>query len=342
MRDKVAFLGRPGSFPVATGSVTVVETHHAWVFLTDTLAYKMKKPFRRGGHDYSGLGAREQLCREEIRLNRVLAADTYITVVPLVLDDQRELRLEGRGRIVEWLVKMRRLPAERMLDVAATRGRVARQDIRLFMRKLLRFYRRAPPCRVADEDYPGRLLADTRELYARLLLPAFRFDAARVDLLAERQAACIDAHASSLGNRARGGCIREIHGDLRPEHVCLVPGTEPEIIDRLEFDRDLRCLDPVEELAFFGVECRAAGYAWIETECTRLYRERADDDPPAYLWDFYAARRAMIRAWLAAGHTLDGDHRAAWLRRGRDYLGLALDYTEGLAAGGSVSPSGQQ
>jgi aminoglycoside phosphotransferase family enzyme len=111
----------------------------------------------------------------------------------------------------------------------------------------------------------------------------------------------------------------------------VIANEEPEIIDRLEFDRDLRCLDCVEEVAFLGLECRVIGQSWIENECIACYRADGGDPAPTHLWHFYAARRATMRAMLSAWHTLDTEGTDHWLRRGRSYLDLAADYLEGAA-----------
>src|SRR5512145_1347119 len=53
----------------------------SWVFLTDTKAWKLKKPVRYDFLDFSTLEARRRDCEEELRLNRRLAADVYYDAV---------------------------------------------------------------------------------------------------------------------------------------------------------------------------------------------------------------------------------------------------------------------
>ncbi len=329
--DIVRFLSAPESYPEHTQRVSVIETHHAWVFLTDDHAYKMKKAFRRGRFDFSELDSRRHLCNEEYRLNRPLAARTYLGVVDIVIESGGQLAIGGHGRVVEWLVKMRRLPRESALPVAAGSGTLKPSDVHGLLRKLLRFYRHAPDCRSEAREYVRRLQDQGNDVYEELRRPQFGFPSALVEDVFERQVAYIGANAEVLGNRGRDGFVREIHGDLRPEHVFLIPDAEPEIIDRLEFDRDLRCIDVVEELAFFGLECRVIGQQWIEDECIDWYGANGDDEAPRHLWNFYGARRASMRAMLSAWHTLDQDDGARWLSRGRDYLGLALHYLRASA-----------
>ena len=327
-RDKVAFLSSPQNYPERTQSVSVIETHHAWVFLTDRHAWKMKKPFRHGRYDCSSLAARRHLCSEEYRLNLPLAPLTYLGVLPLVVGETGELRIDGDGRPVEWLVKMHRLPEDRMLDNAAPAKLVGREDIERLMSKLLDFYTSARPCTVAPPNYVSRLRKELEETVTELHKPEFGFSAPQVDALADKLDSYIDSEQTLLECRQQNALVREIHGDLRPEHVCMLEGGEVEILDRLEFDPDLRCLDCVEELAYFGLECRVLGERWIETACREFYQARHHDDAPLHLWQFYAARRAMVRAMLSAWHTLDGDDRHRWLRRGRNYLSLAEDYLD--------------
>ena len=72
--DKVCFLSEPSAYPHSPQDVTLVETHMSFVFLAGGRAYKLKKPVRFPFLDFSTLRAREINCREELRLNRRLAA----------------------------------------------------------------------------------------------------------------------------------------------------------------------------------------------------------------------------------------------------------------------------
>ena len=327
-RDKVAFLTSPDSYAEPPESVSVIETHHAWVFLTDRHAYKMKKAFRRGRFEYSTLASRRHLCNEEYRLNLPLAPFTYLGVLPLVIDETGNLHIDGDGRPVEWLVKMHRLPEERMLDNAAAAGQVRRDDIERLMEKMLDFYTSARPCQVGHGAYVERLRDEVAATDRELRNPAFSFSRSQLDDLLDRLNSYIDSEQDLLESRQRNKLVREVHGDLRPEHVCILSGDDVEILDRLEFDPNLRCLDCVEELAFFGLECRVIGHPWIEDVCIECYQHKGHDKVPSHLWEFYAARRSVVRAMLSAWHTLDGDDRHRWLRRGRNYLALAEDYLD--------------
>ena len=93
--------------------------------------------------DFSTRAARRCNCAEELRLNQALAPGVYLGVVPLVRDESGNARLEAEGRVLEWLVKMRRLPADRMLD-RLIRQRAAREsEIEELARRLADFTAKA-------------------------------------------------------------------------------------------------------------------------------------------------------------------------------------------------------
>ena len=116
IEEKVAFLRRPASYPQGARQVETIQTHMSWVFLTDKHAWKLKKPVRNEYLDFSTPEARRLDCSREVRFSRRLARDVYLGIVPLTFNKNGNLQLGGRGRRVDSLVLMRRLPANRMLD----------------------------------------------------------------------------------------------------------------------------------------------------------------------------------------------------------------------------------
>ncbi len=151
--EKVAFLRAPAAYPGAPEEVRVEETHMSWVFLAGDRAYKLKKPVEYPFLDFSTLAAREADCRAGGRLNRRLAPDVYLGVVPLTAGDDGALALQGEGRVVDWLVTMRRLPGDRMLDAAIVSGAVTRRQIEDVADLLARFYGQADAADMTARDY---------------------------------------------------------------------------------------------------------------------------------------------------------------------------------------------
>src|SRR6516162_131631 len=319
---KVAFLGSPTAYPEQPNRVERIETHFSWVFLTDRHVYKLKKPLRGEGFDFSSADARRRNAEEEVRLNRRLAHDVYIGIVPLTLERGCDLTIGGAGVVVDWLAEMVRLSAERMLDHRLARGDWRRADINALADRLARFFAAARRANISPTVYLDRFRAECDD--SRLALqsggPALRHAA---QCVARRVEAFIDRRKDLLLQRLADGRVVEGHGDLRPEHICL--GTTPQIIDCLEFRADLRFLDPVDELAFLTMECERIGAHNVGQVLLYRYRLRTKDSPAPVLISFYKGIGALIRARIAILHLRESPVRdpAKWPRRAAEYLAIA-------------------
>jgi aminoglycoside phosphotransferase family enzyme len=331
LADKVAALRGAGSYPERTARVEAVETHMSWVFLTDRHAYKLKKPVRHAFLDFSTLAARKADCEEELRLNRRLAPDVYLDVVALTADAAGRLAVAGDGEPVEWLVRMRRLPRERMLDVALARGTLRDGDVAAVAEVLARFYRGLAPVALSLAEYRGRLVRDIEACRTELGDRAHGLPGDSFAQTADALLAFVAREADVLAARLAAGRIVEGHGDLRPEHVCLVE--PPVVIDCLEFNREFRVLDVADELAYLAMECARLGAAGVGEAIFAACCERMGDRVPPALYRFYCGYRALVRAKIAAWHTRDASPQEIekWRARARQYLGLAAGYRQACA-----------
>jgi uncharacterized protein len=333
LAGKIAFLSRPDAYPGQPAAVEVIHTHMSCVFLTDRHAYKLKKPIRTGFLDFSTTEARRHDSEEELRLNRRLAPDVYLDTVPLTLDAQRGLQLGGSGATVDWLVRMRRLPAQRMLDAAIHAKTVTAHEVRRFTSVLSDFYRSCEPVAISEGRYRERFEQEIESNHRELSVPRYGMALEKLAAVFPAQLEFLRAQAALLDARVRGSRIVEGHGDLRPEHVFL--GEPPVFIDCLEFNPDWRLVDPVDEFAYLAMECEHAGAAWIGDLALATYSEVTKDDAPRPLIRFYKAYRAGLRAKLAAWHLNDHPdeaERKKWTARAASYLELARRYSVMLPA----------
>ncbi|GGG45343.1 hypothetical protein GCM10010964_35890 [Caldovatus sediminis] len=330
LAEKVAFLRRPESYPEGTRAVEARETRMSWVFLTDRLVYKLKKPVATRHLDFRSLALRRAYCEEEVRLNARLAPGVYLGTAVLRRGPDGRLRLgdadAAAGEVVDWLVLMRRLPAERMLDAAIRRGTVTPDRIEAVADLLAAFYAAAAPESLAQAEYLGRFLEDQATNRELLCAPGFGLAREEVEpVLAPVEALLRDEPGLLLARLAERRIV-EGHGDLRPEHVFL--GEPAAVIDCLEFSRRLRLLDPYEELCFLGMECAAAGAAWIGPALiARCAARMGEPVPDRRLLAFYTAFRAALRARQAVAHLLDPRPRepAKWLPQARRYLAIGAE-----------------
>ena len=320
---KLDFLSRPDSFPDRPESVDIIETHFAWVFLSKQFVYKLKKPIRFQDFDFTTLQARRANCELEIALNRRLAEAVYIAVVPLSRSGST-FALESDADPVEWLVKMHRLPDERMLDRAALRGPVDDSELVAVLDKLGAFYQRTTRAPWDGPAYRQSLLRRIRKYATQLSAADLGMDANSVQELAAAQLQFVRDNAGLFDARIAAGRVVDAHGDLRPEHVFL--SNDPQIIDCLEFSAELRLLDTAEEIAFLALECERLGFGEVGQRVCELYRLRCDDRVPPKLFGFYRSQRGLARALLSAWHLrddLNDDSARRWLERANWYVRVA-------------------
>ncbi len=320
---RVRFLGCRASYPDSPERVESIETHFSWVFVTDFWAYKLKKPVCGEGFDFRTVEQRRGNAESELRLNRRLSPGVYAGIIALTLEPGGGLAIGGGGVPVDWLVKMVRLLPEQMLHDRLVRGNWRYAEIEALAHRLASFYATARLVRGDRLQQIHRLRAELRACFSA-------FDPIDGLLVRGRRAvralnAYMARHHDFLVRRFGDRRLVEGHGDLRPEHVYL--GGAPKIIDCLEFRADLRRLDPIEELAYLGMECGRLGGSGIEQRLFRRYRQRTGDVPAPDLVRFHKALSALIRARIALAHIAEpGSYAPEELRRRSTlYLAIAAD-----------------
>jgi uncharacterized protein len=322
LTDLVAFLSDPHNYPSRPRCIETLETHFAWVFFTPRLVYKLKKPLRQDRMDYRTLMARKRGCLEELRLNRRLAPTVYRSLECLSRRPDGGLQFGPGGQVEEYLVKMRRLPRDQMLDRLVARGAISARQLTELVRTLARFFAHAKRHGVSGTRYLAQLQSDVAANRRALRRVGSRLRPALVEQVATEQLKLIDSLHRELA--ARAAHIVEGHGDLRAEHICL--GRTISVIDCLEFDRDLRRLDPVQEIALLALEIERLGDARLAQRLLQQFCALSGAHISWALLHFYISYNAMTRAKLAGWHVNDPQFPDArpWVARAREYLRDAL------------------
>ncbi len=132
-------LSDPQAYPFAIDTVEIRQTHISVVFLAGRFVYKIKKPVNLGYLDFTTLDKRRHFCDEEVRLNRRLALGVYLGVVPVVRHGT-SITIEGPGEVLEWAVKMERLPGDATLQNHVQRGIAGAEVLSSLARKIAAFH----------------------------------------------------------------------------------------------------------------------------------------------------------------------------------------------------------
>lgn len=329
LNEKVEFLKRPEVYPFAT-YVDALETHMSWIFLTDQYVYKLKKPVYYDFLDFRTLEARYNYCMEEVRINQPLAGDTYLGIVALKIY-QGVMQLNGNGETIDWLVKMKRLPEEYMLHNAIKEGNIRNELIQQAAEMLADFYVKSPPVGMAPQQFKQYMLKSIEQISTELLRSEFKLQQFLITAITTDLVHFVVKQADLFDQRIADERIIECHGDLRPEHICLAPDLV--IIDRIEFNKDLRIMDVAEELSFLALECEMLGSPATGQLFLNVYKEKSHDKLPDLLIFFYKAKRAFLRAKLSIHHLLEKGYQSGeqkWRSRCNNYLLAANAYCKQL------------
>ena len=327
-------------YPHHPREVELRQTHVSYVFLAGDYAYKIKKPVQLPFIDCSTLAKRRELCAREVVLNRRLAPDIYVGVVPLVLRDGAFSSGEipdSDGTVFEFAVKMRRLPDEQRLDNMAAAGKIRSPDIHALAKCIADLHVRASKSeawRFGAAAAIWHLAVGNIAETERLLADNVSLD--KLKVIEKYVRHYISSHWRFLNMRARSGHVLDGHGDLRADSIYFT-NDGIKIVDCLEFSDALRWGDAAAEVAFLAMDLERLERPELSTKFVSSYSEATKDADLAILLPFYKCHRAVVRGKVELTGSREVDRpmseRIACREKARRYLDQACTY-----AGGSPKP----
>jgi aminoglycoside phosphotransferase family enzyme/predicted kinase len=333
----------PGFYPDPADRVELRQTHTSFVLLASDFAYKVRKPVVLPFIDCGTPAKRKTLCEQENKINRRLAPDIYLGVIPIVYRAGRYHFDQAAGdgaETVDFALKMRRLPDDRRLDQLIETRRVRHADIQAIAQRLADFHRGVS--RRAAWTYGSAAqvwqliignLSEVRDLAADTLTHD------RLTAIGNFSRRFVAARWEFINQRARDGRVCDGHGDLRCDSVYLL-ADGIRIIDALEFSERLRYCDVAADVGFLAVDLDRLGRPELAEELVRAYALAVDDYGLAVLLPLYKCYRATVRAKVELIRSRQADcpvdERVIARERARGYLELARTYTETSSPQGLV------
>jgi aminoglycoside phosphotransferase family enzyme/predicted kinase len=293
-------LSRPDAYPHAVDTVDVRQTHISVVFLAGPFAYKLKKPINLGFLDFSTLARRDHYCHEEVRLNRRLAPAVYLGVFPITKTNGR-ISIDRPGELVDWAVKMTRLPETATLEQRLMRGEIDATRVEQVATILARFHAMAERSDTISRFGRFDMVArNTRENFEQAAGEVGRtIHPAVFARLRDATEATLTRLKPIIDARAERKVTCDTHGDLHLDHVYLFPDRPPPddlvVIDCIEFNERFRYADPVADMAFLAMDLAFHGRRDLAAAFADSYFRTAGDDVGRALLPFYVAYRAAVR-----------------------------------------------
>jgi len=329
----LASLLDPAAYPEPVTCVQMLQTHISWIFLTDTHAWKIKKPVNFGFLDFSTPEKRLFYCNEELRLNRRLSPDMYEAVVELIETEEGKAAFHGKGKVIDHAVLMKRLPADRMFDRLIDENRIGDMEIDTLSSIVADFHKNAASSEKISEY--GRLENirlnwqenfDQVVQFGKSTLPEDErlFISRWVDRF-------IRKNARLLSERVEKGYIRECNGDMHLENISLAERGIL-IFDCIEFNERFRCCDTVADIAFLLMDLDFHKRPDLSEKFLAGYRIKSGDDFPQELLVFYKIYRSFVKGKVESFRLNDPgisekEKREA-AEKGRRYFRLSRGYIE--------------
>jgi len=308
----------------------VIETHISWVLLTGQYAYKIKKPVNFGFLNFSSLESRRHYCYEELALNQRFAPDIYLDVVSIG-GTAKNPRL-GVEPVFEYAVKMRQFRQDELLSAIARHGELGAKHCEQIAEVLADFHARARP--VGYNNKCGSVQhvlywVNENFLHIEALIDDNN-DISRLKKIKQWTESASRYLSSDMSMRKKHGFVRECHGDLHLGNMAYI---DQKIVffDCIEFSRDLRWIDVLNEVAFVAMDLAERGYDPLSWHFLNGYLQKTGDYASLALYRYYYVYRAIVRAKVALlvtiGVGVSSDKvQEAWLEY-RAYIDLSLSQT---------------
>ena len=321
---------KPEIYPESSPKIELMQTQMSFIFLAGDYVYKVKKPVNLGYLDYTTLEKRKFFCHKEVELNRRLCPETYLAVLPIT-KTRGQFSLGGKGNIIEYAVKMRYLPQQKMMNVLLEKEQVTTEMVESVAQKLADFHRLAETSKEIStygsieairvnteenfsqtEKYIGKTISN--EKYERINNFTNRF---------------IKENEVLFKERVTGGRIRDCHGDLHAAHICFSDGVC--IYDCIEFNDRFRYCDVASEIAFLAMDLDHYGRADLSRSFVETYINSSHDREIIKLLKFYKCYRAYVRGKVESFKTDDSyiseaERERTWIAT-MGYFELADSYT---------------
>lgn len=332
--DFVSFLLQPSAYTPQASAVKLVQTHISYVFITDDLVYKVKKPVDFGFLDFTTLASRHHFCQQELILNRRLCPTIYLDLVAISkLDETFSLgsaSLSDTDNIIEYGIKMKRMPEEQMMANVIKEGRLTPEMIDAICDVLVPFYAKADDSsKIQEFGRPTAVSVNIFENFSQTetFVGGPSLSKGQFDLIKSFSATFLQQD-DLFASRITDGRIRDCHGDLYSANICLAD--QVYIFDCIEFNECFRYCDVASDIAFLAMDLDYHGLPDLSARFVSRFVEQSGDEGLPEMLNFYKCYRAYVRGkinlFTANAPEVDAATKDQCLEMAGKYFQLAERY----------------
>lgn len=312
--------------------IELIQTHISYIFLTGDYAYKLKKPVNLGFLDFSTPAKRHHFTQVEIKLNKPVAPDIYLEVIPITQKDN-QYELSGPGELREYVLKMRQFPQQNLLLNLLKRGLVTAESCQELAQVVARFHEKA-----LTNEYIKSF--GTRDKIKEAIEENYQNTSQYLDIIQPRQQFqetqafteqfCQDKE-HLFRERQTQDKIKECHGDLHLKNICVYQD-KIQLFDRIEFNEEFRYVDVIYDVAFTVMDFDFNQAQDLGNIFLNNYLEMTGDWEGAQVLRLYLVRQAYVRAkvdsFAVDDSELSESERDQAKLEAQQYYHLAWQYTQ--------------
>jgi aminoglycoside phosphotransferase family enzyme len=331
-RQVVEALMKPEAYDGETGKIELKQTHISFVFLTGNFVYKIKKAVNFGFLDFSTLEKRRLFCEKEVELNRRLCGDMYLEVVPITKTDI--IKIGGEGEVIEYAVKMKRIPEEKIMTRLLEEGKVDKKLVDRMAKIIAEFHLKAGTGKKTGEfgslpiietnwkenfDQSKEFVGETisQESY---------------NLIHEKVDDFMKSNAAFFAKRVAENRVRECHGDIHSGNIFVA--NKIYIFDAIEFNERFRICDVASDVAFLAMDLDFKDRSDLSSFFIEKYIKYSGDKELKKILNFYKCYRAYVRGKVVSFRLNDPnvgqEEKVAAKKEAKAYFDLATKYAKQL------------
>ena len=328
----ISDLMKTSAYPEPPGQVELIQTHISFIILTDSHVYKIKKPVNLGFLDFSTIEKRHFYCLQELELNRRLSPDIYLGLLEIRKKDGHFF-YDGKGELADYAIKMKRIPEDLMMLNLLKDGAVDLQMLENVAGTIAGFHEGAQRGgAIAAFGRPEVIKENIKENFLQTEKYIGKtVSRERYNAIKEYALSFIKNNESLFKKRMNEGKIRDCHGDIHMEHVCIADKIY--IYDCIEFNDRFRYGDVASDIAFLAMDLDFHEEKKLSDGFVESYIRASGDEEIMLLIDFYKCYRACVRAKVDSFElddpSLSEEEKEEAGRIARQYFDLAFCYASG-------------
>lgn len=323
-------LMKPEAYEEDPGSIEMVQTHLSVVFLTRDFVYKLKKAVNFGFLDFTTLEKRHFFCEKELKLNRRLCGDMYLEVVPI--NKASFVKIRGEGETVEYSVKMKRMPQEKIMSKLLEENKVDDKIVDRIARIIAEFHSKAETNKrismfgslATIETNWSENFEQTEEFIGKTI------SSEDFNLIRDKVAGFMKKNTVLFKKRMSESLVRDCHGDIHSGNIFVTDRIY--IFDAIEFNERFRYSDVAADIAFLAMDLDFKKRTDLSNFFVRKYVEYSRDQELPKLLPFYKCYRAFVRGKVTSfklnDFNINIEEKNAATDEARSYFKLASSYVK--------------